>query len=77
MSTLDLTSKGSPARDRFRPIVWSLKYKLTGLPLEKGWNHFLVRVANDRGGWRFQARLQCRYPTLASLLRTDVARPAP
>ena len=53
------------------------QYKLTGLPLEQGWNHFLVRVANDRGGWQFQARLQCRYPTLAPLLRTAVARPAP
>lgn len=52
------------------------QYKLTGLSLEKGWNHFLVRVANDRGGWQFKARLQCRYPTLAPLLRTEVARPA-
>ncbi|MBU3665444.1 MAG: hypothetical protein FGM15_06150 [Chthoniobacterales bacterium] len=50
-------------------------YKLTGLSLNKGWNHFLVRVANDRGDWKFQGRIECRYPTLAPLLRTDVARP--
>jgi beta-galactosidase len=53
------------------------QYKLSGLSLEKGWNHFLVRVVNDRGNWQFQARLECRYPTLAPLLRTEVARPTP
>jgi len=53
------------------------QYTLTGLSLKKGWNHFLVRVANDRGGWQFQARLACRYPTLAPLLQTDVVRPGP
>ncbi len=53
------------------------QYKLTGLSLNKGWNHFLVRVVNDRGAWQFQARLACRYPTLAPLLRTELSRPTP
>jgi beta-galactosidase len=53
------------------------QYKLTGLSLEKGWNHFLIRAVNDRGGWQFQARIECRYPTLAPLLQTEVARPTP
>lgn len=50
---------------------------VSGKGVSEGWNHFLVRVANDRGGWQFQARLECRYPTLAPLLQTDVVRPGP
>ena len=51
------------------------QYRLAGLSLEKGWNHFLIKVINDRGNWQFKGRLQCSYPTLAPLLETAVSQP--
>jgi len=52
------------------------QYQLPRLSLLKGWNHFLVKVVNDRGAWQFQGRLECAYPTLAPLLETAVSKPA-
>ena len=51
------------------------QYRLAGLSLQKGWNHFLIKVINDRGNWQFKGRLQCSYPTLAPLLETAVSQP--
>ena len=49
------------------------QYRAPGISLRKGWNHFLIKVINDRGGWQFQGRLQCSYPTLAPLLQTALS----
>jgi hypothetical protein len=55
-----------------RPLRFD-DFQLTQLSLRRGWNHFLVKVANTHGDWRFRARLQCADPTLAPLVRTALA----
>ena len=44
-------------------------FQLNRLSLNRGWNHFLVKVANTHGDWKFHARLQCSDPELAPLLQ--------
>jgi beta-galactosidase len=44
-------------------------FQLNRLSLNRGWNHFLVKVANTHGDWKFRARLQCSDPELAPLLQ--------
>lgn len=50
------------------------QYRLDGLALQEGWNHFLIKVIYDRGNWQFQGRFLCSYPTLAQLLEAAVSQ---
>ena len=47
-------------------------FELKRLSLNRGWNHFLIKVANTHGDWKFQGRLQCPDPELAHLLQTAI-----
>ncbi len=40
------------------PLVFDSQH-YDALPLRKGWNHFMVKVAQAGGKWQFAARLQC------------------
>jgi len=42
------------------------------LPLQRGWNHFVVKVVQVGGGWGFTARLRCSDPKFMGVLRTSV-----
>jgi len=47
-------------------------FQLKNLSLKRGWNHFLIKVANTHGDWKFQGRLQCHDPELAPLLQAAI-----
>jgi beta-galactosidase len=42
------------------------------LPLQRGWNHFLVKVVQATGGWGYQARLRCSDPKFLLALKTSI-----
>jgi hypothetical protein len=44
------------------------------LPLQRGWNHFIVKVVQVGGGWGFTARFRCSDPKFMGGLKTSVVR---
>lgn len=44
------------------------QFKIEALPLQRSWNHLLIKVTQDTGAWQFSGQLQCdRYEFLLSL----------
>jgi beta-galactosidase len=46
-----------------------------GLPLQQGWNHFLIRVLHDKGDDKFEAKLICSQPEFFHDLKSAVQKP--
>ena len=62
---------GKPALDAAAPRpISDPPFLIKRLSLNRGWNHFLIKVANTHGDWKFRGRLQCPDPELAPLLET-------
>jgi len=51
--------------------------KSEAMPLQRGWNHFLVKAVQGSGGWQFRADLRCSDPLFVTKLRTSIVGPAP
>ncbi len=49
--------------------------QVSGLPLQQGWNHFLVRLVHGKGDDKFQAQLICSQPEFLSDLKTSLQKP--
>jgi beta-galactosidase len=47
----------------------------SGLPLQQGWNHFLVRLAHQKGPDKFQAQLICNQPDYFNGLTSAMQKP--
>jgi hypothetical protein len=47
----------------------------SGLPLQQGWNNFLVRLAHGTGDDKFQAQLVCNQPDYFSDLKSSLEKP--
>ncbi len=45
------------------------------MPLQRGWNHFIVKVVQGSGEWQFRADLRCSDPLFLSQLRTSQTGP--
>lgn len=45
------------------------------LPLQRGWNHFVVKVVQGTGEWQFGARLTCSDPAFLGQIRTSAVGP--
>lgn len=54
-------------------VIGQIKSK--ALPLKRGWNHFLVKVTQEGGGWQFGAQLQCDKPGFLAELRSALEEP--
>ena len=50
--------------------------KSEAVPLQRGWNHFLVKVVQGNGQWQFRADLRCSDPLFLTKLRTSTVGPA-
>ena len=49
--------------------------KSEAMPLQRGWNHFLVKVVQGGGAWQFRADLRCSDPRFLNTLRTSLVSP--
>jgi len=47
----------------------------SGLPLQQGWNHFLIRLAHATGDDKFQAQLVCSQPDYFNDLKSAMQKP--
>ena len=45
------------------------------LPLQRGWNHFVVKVVQGGGQWQYEARLQCSAPEFLEELKSSMDPP--
>jgi hypothetical protein len=45
------------------------------LPLQRGWNQFVVKVVQGDGEWQFRADLRCSDPQFLTTLRTSISAP--
>ena len=45
------------------------------MPLQRGWNHFLVKVVQGSGEWQFRGDLRCSDPLFLTQLRTSIVDP--
>jgi beta-galactosidase len=61
---------------RMGPIAEG-KATASGLPLQQGWNHILVKLIQTSGGWhwKFTGRLTCNKPEFLSKLDSALQRP--
>jgi len=50
------------------------KFAYEGIPLEKGWNHMLIKVGQDTGDWGCSVRFSCTKPNFLKELKTVVDR---
>ena len=50
--------------------------KCESLPLQRGWNHFIVKVVQGGGEWQFRADLRSSDPLFLTELHTSLAGPA-
>jgi len=50
-------------------------FQAAGLPLQQGWNHFLVRLAHAKGDDKFQAQLVCSQPDFFNDLKSATQKP--
>ena len=48
------------------------QFSIDELPLRKGWNHFVVKVAQKGGEWRFSGRLKSANREIISKIKWDV-----
>lgn len=51
------------------------KAKANALKLHQGWNHFLIKVINEGGGWQFSGRLTCNQPDFLADLESALEKP--
>jgi hypothetical protein len=51
------------------------KAKAEALKLHQGWNHFLVKVIQLGGEWKFTGRLTCNQPDFLSDLESALQKP--
>ena len=51
--------------------------KCEALPLQRGWNHFIVKVVQGGGEWQFRADLRSSDPQFLTELRTSLTGPNP
>lgn len=47
---------------------------LEGVPLEKGWNHILIKVGQDTGDWKTKVRFSSNKPDFMKEIKTAVDR---
>lgn len=47
----------------------------SALPLQNGWNHFLVRLAHEKGDDKFTAQLVCNQPEFLNDLKSAMVKP--
>lgn len=47
--------------------------RISHVPLAKGWNHFLVKVMQNEGAWRFSARFESDHPGFVRSLGAALA----
>ena len=45
------------------------------LPLQRGWNRFVVKVVQQGGEWAFRADLRCTDPLFQSQLKSSIVEP--
>ena len=50
-------------------------FKSEAMPLQRGWNHFLVKAVQGGGEWQFRADLRCSDPRFLNTLRTSLVGP--
>ncbi|SNR43692.1 beta-galactosidase [Lutibacter agarilyticus] len=50
------------------------EFKYEGIPLEKGWNHILIKVANGTGEWKSKVRFSSTKPAFMKEIKTVVDR---
>jgi len=50
--------------------------KISGIFLQRGWNHFLIKVIQEDGPWQFKVSLQCDQPDFLNSLRSVLEKPA-
>jgi beta-galactosidase len=58
------------AENRTRGPIDSNRQTFNALPLKKGWNHFLIKVAKGSEAWRFSARFACSNPQFLGELQS-------
>jgi len=51
--------------------------KSEAMPLQRGWNHFIVKVVQGGGQWQFRADLRCSDPMFLTKLRSSITGPTP
>ncbi|BCM93550.1 beta-galactosidase BoGH2A [Abditibacteriota bacterium] len=49
--------------------------KSEAMPLQRGWNHFLVKAVQGSGQWQFRADLRCSAPLFLTKLHTSIVGP--
>ncbi len=54
--------------------VGSGPVQASGLPLQQGWNHFLIRVLHDKGDDKLQAKLICSQPEFFNDLKSALQK---
>ena len=47
---------------------------LEGVPLEKGWNHILIKVGQDTGDWKTKVQFSSTKPAFMKEIKTVVVR---
>ncbi len=50
------------------------QYKYEGVPLEKGWNHVLIKVGQAGGGWSTKVRFSSTKPEFMKKIKSAVVR---
>jgi len=59
-----------------RGPIESGKFVISNVLLQKGWNHFLIKVIQDKGQWQFKATFQCDQPDYLNALNSAPEKPA-
>lgn len=63
------------AQDRGTHPLTPDAVKCEALPLQRGWNQFIVKVVQGDGEWQFQADLRSSDPLFLTKLRTSIVGP--
>jgi len=68
---ISLNGKSIATANREGPLTKD-EFKFRSIPLEKGWNHFVVRVVQGQGGWSFTLRFDSQNKTFMNQLKSKV-----
>jgi beta-galactosidase len=66
----------SIAKNLHRGPIEMNKFQVPSVLLQKGWNHFLVKVIQDTGEWQFKATFQCDQPAYLNSLDSALEKPS-
>jgi hypothetical protein len=66
----------SIGKSSHRGPLESNSFTIPNVLLQKGWNHFLVKVVQDTGRWEFSARFTCDQPEYLDSLNSALEKPA-